>query len=67
MENKDDIPKFASVTKESLEGKDGESASAPAAVAPAAELPAVPPAAVRPLHRDSVRSCRLLPMPYSCP
>ena len=36
MENKEDIPKFANVTKESLEGKDGESASAVPAAAPAA-------------------------------
>ena len=36
MENKEDIPKFASVTKESLEGKDGESAPAVPAAAPAA-------------------------------
>ena len=36
MENKEDIPKFANVTKESLEGKDGESASATPAAAPAA-------------------------------
>ena len=42
VENKDDIPKFASVTKESLEGKDGESASAPAASAPVAPAPATP-------------------------
>ena len=36
MENKEDIPKFANVTKESLEGKDGDSASAAPAAAPAA-------------------------------
>lgn len=36
MENKEDIPKFANVTKESLEGKDGDSASAVPAAAPAA-------------------------------
>lgn len=36
MENKEDIPKFANVTKESLEGKDGESAPAVPAAAPAA-------------------------------
>ena len=36
MENKEDIPKFANVTKESLEGKDGDSAPAVHAAAPAA-------------------------------
>ncbi|KAK8816691.1 hypothetical protein WA538_000458 [Blastocystis sp. DL] len=36
VENKEDIPKFANVTKESLEGKDGESAPAVPAAAPAA-------------------------------
>lgn len=36
MENKEDIPKFANVTKESLEGKDGDSAPAVPAAAPAA-------------------------------
>ena len=46
MENKEDIPKFANVTKESLEGKDGESApaAAPAAVPAAAPTPTPTPA-----------------------
>ena len=42
MENKEDIPKFANVTKESLEGKDGESAPAAPAAVPAAAPAAAP-------------------------
>lgn len=43
MENKEDIPKFANVTKESLEGKDGESAPAAAPAAVPAAVPAAAP------------------------
>lgn len=43
MENKEDIPKFANVTKESLEGKDGESAPATAPAAVPAAVPAAAP------------------------
>ena len=45
VENKDDIPAFASVTKESLEGGATPAASTPAAEAtPAASTPAQPAA-----------------------
>ena len=43
MENKEDIPKFANVTKESLEGKVGESAPATAPAAVPAAVPAAAP------------------------